>query len=131
MSKVAKFDPEHPANELSRSSETEIEQLPFGAIEVDRFGVILRYNPEGQMSKSAPVEMLGRNIFKDIAPFADNEDLKVRLREGMESGRDSNTRLSYTLGHRRSPGQVRVKMEREPQGDDYWDTYWISVKRFH
>lgn len=128
--RIVKFDSENVANQLAGMTDDAIDELSFGAIEVDGEGKILRYNAaEGDISGRDPSEMVGKNFFKEVAPCTDTEEFEGRFRKGVESGQ-LNVQLSYTFDHRMKPTQVRVKMQKAPQGDDYWNTYWIFVKRF-
>jgi len=125
-----RFNSENPANVMARMSEEEIDEQAFGAIEVDKSGKILRYNAaEGDISGRSPREMIGKNFFKDVAPCADTEEFEGRFRENVESGRDFDVQLNYTFDYNMKPTQVRVRMQRSPRPDEYWNTYWIFVKR--
>ncbi len=127
--RFVKFDSQNPANEMARMSEEEIDELAFGAIEVDGSGKILRYNAaEGDISGRSPSEVIGKNFFKEVAPCTDTADFEGRFSEGVRLG-SLDVQLNYTFDYRMSPTQVRVRMQKSPQKDDYWDTYWILVKR--
>lgn len=72
--------------------------------------------------------MVGKNFFTEVAPCTNTEEFEGRFRGGVEAG-ELDIRLNYTFDYQMTPTQVQVKMQRHPQGDDYWDTYWIFVKR--
>lgn len=127
---MVKFDSENPANELAKMSDDEVDKLAFGAIEIDKSGKILRYNAaEGDISGRNPQEMIGKDFFEDVAPCTDTEAFRGRFRNSVESGKNFDLRLNYTFDYRMTPTQVRVRMQKSPQPDEYWDTYWIFVKR--
>lgn len=91
--RIDRFDSENPANELAQMSDEEIDELAFGAIEVDGSGKILRYNAaEGDISGRELSEMLGKNFFKDVAPCTDTEEFEGRFRKVVESGGGSDVR---------------------------------------
>lgn len=123
--RMVKFDSENPANELAQMSDAEIDELAFGAIEVDGSGRILRYNAaEGDISGRDPSEVIGKDFFTEVAPCTDTEDFRGRFREGVESG-NLDLQLNYTFDYQMTPTQVRVKMQQSP----WKDNYWIFVKR--
>ena len=127
--RMVKFDSKNPANEIARMSAEEIDGLAFGAIEVDSKGTILRYNAaEGDISGRDPSQMIGKNFFREVAPCTDTEAFEGRFREGVESGH-LDVALNYTFDYRMKPTQVRVRMQKTPHADDYWNTFWIFVKR--
>lgn len=127
---MVRFGAENPANVLAEMSDEEIDDLAFGAIEVDGRGQILRYNAaEGDISGRTPSEMIGRNFFKDVAPCTDTADFEGRFRKGVETGGDFDVRLTYTFDYDMEPTHVQVRMQSSPQPDEYWKTYWILVKR--
>ena len=48
-----------------------IEGLPFGAILIDRDGIVLRYNnAQGLIWDRNSIDMLGKNFFEEVAPAA-------------------------------------------------------------
>ena len=134
----------------------EIEKFVLGVFEVDKSGKILRYisatcgpirghglrarearlarslgctTEEGDLTTQRdPAEMLGKDFFKEVAPSYLAEELEGLFRKGIESG-NLDIRLAYTIDHGTERVQVRVRMERAPQADEYWNTYWIIVKR--
>jgi len=115
---------------MAKMSNEEIDELAFGAIEVDSSGRILRYNAaEGDISGRNPSEMVGKDFFTDVAPCTDTEEFRGRFRQVVESGRNLDVQLNYTFDYRMTPTQVRVRMQKAQQADEYWDTYWIFVKR--
>jgi photoactive yellow protein len=127
--RLVKFDSENPANELAKMDDAEIDDLAFGAIEIDHSGKILRYNAaEGDISGRDPDEVIGKDFFTEVAPCTDTEDFRGRFQKGTESGH-LDVQINYTFDYQMAPTQVRVRMQESPQGDDYWNTYWIFVKR--
>jgi PAS domain-containing protein len=99
-----KFDSENPANELAKMDDTEIDELAFGAIEIDHSGKILRYNAaEGDISGRDPDEVIGKDFFTEVAPCTDRlpgpfperrrvrppgrpDQLHLRLSDGPDAG---------------------------------------------
>jgi photoactive yellow protein len=87
--------------ELLRStigmSAEQLDELPFGAIVVDVYGTILRYNKfESQMSHLDAKRVIGKNFFRDIAPCAAVAGFGGRLTEFSAS----HERVSVTFDFR-------------------------------
>jgi photoactive yellow protein len=134
----------------------DLDELVLGVFEVDKSGKILRYisatcgpirghglrarearlartlgctTEEGDTTTSRdPAEMLGKNYFKEVAPSEFAEELEGLFRKGVETG-NLDIRLAYAIDHGMDRIQVRVRMERAPQADEQWASYWIIVKR--
>jgi len=68
-------------------SEAELDQLPFGAIHLDREGTILSLNQrEREATGLAADAVRGKNFFADVAPCANVQEFAGRFREGVEAG---------------------------------------------
>ncbi|MCC3750022.1 MAG: photoactive yellow protein [Halorhodospira halophila] len=112
-------------NRLAAMTPEEIDELPFGVIQIDDNGCILLYNAtEGAITGRDPAEMIGRDFFNEVAPCGHTETFYGRFREGVRSG-DLNEIFDYTFDYRMVPTKVRVHMKRALSGD----SYWIFVKR--
>ncbi len=69
-------------------SREEFDNLPFGAIKLDKDGVILKYNAyEGRLAGRIPSEVVGKNFFAEVAPCTNVQGFAGRFREGVESGK--------------------------------------------
>ena len=111
---------------LAGLAQEEFDRLPFGAIQVDERGTILRYNAtEGALVGYDPEAMIGLNFFRDVAPCTDSPAFYGRFQEGV-ARRDLNVLFEYTFEKEDvAPLRVKVQMKRALGGD----TYWIFVKR--
>jgi photoactive yellow protein len=66
---------------LSCMSDSELDALPFGVIEMDHQFKVLRYNSaESRHSRVPPDRMIGQNLFRDVAPWANNQRIARRYR---------------------------------------------------
>ncbi|MDX1582459.1 MAG: PAS domain-containing protein, partial [Thermoanaerobaculia bacterium] len=66
---------------------SDLDRLPFGVIQLDRSGTILRFNEyEANLSNRRAPETIGKNFFEDVAPCTDVRDFHGRFREGIEAG---------------------------------------------
>jgi photoactive yellow protein len=68
-------------------SEADLALLPHGAIELDRTGTILRFNPieEARLGRGAQ-HVIGKNFFVDIAPCTAVAAFEGRFRQFLELG---------------------------------------------
>ena len=103
----------------------EIDNLPFGAIQLDAQGRILFYNiAEGDITGRNPRDMVGKNFFQDVAPCTNTPAFHGKFAAGVASG-DLNARFEYVFDYNMRPTKVWVHMKKAITGD----TYWVLVKR--
>ena len=112
-------------NVLARLDSAQLNQLAFGAVEVDATGKILKYNAtEGAITGRDPKSVIGRNFFRDVAPCTNRPAFKGVFDDGVQSGR-LNTIFEYVFDNKMAATKVKVHMKRALSGQ----TYWIFVKR--
>ncbi len=67
--------------------EKELDSLPYGVIQIDAQGTVLRYNAyEEGLSGLTRQKVVGKNFFKQIAPCTDMQEFYGRFREGVAAG---------------------------------------------
>ena len=121
-----KFGSDDIGNQLSKLKDSEIENLAFGAINLDSKGKILKYNKaEGEITGRNPSEVLGKNFFTEVAPCTNSKEFYGKFKQGVDSG-DLSTMFEYTFDYKMKPTKVKVHMKKA-LGDE--DSYWIFVKR--
>ncbi len=119
------FGSEDIDNTLAQLDDAQLDQLAFGAIQLDAQGRILQYNAaEADITGRDPQEMIGKDFFREVAPCANTEAFYGKFKEGVASG-DLNVMFEYTFDYRMTPTRVKVHMKKALSGD----TYWIFVKR--
>ncbi|MFP4146451.1 MAG: photoactive yellow protein [Halorhodospira sp.] len=112
-------------NSLAKMDDSQLDQLAFGAIQLDANGNILQYNAaEGDITGRDPKAMIGKNFFKEVAPCTDSPEFYGKFKEGVASG-NLNTMFEYTFDYQMTPTKVKVHMKKALSGD----SYWIFVKR--
>ena len=125
MAEKVEFGQDNLENSLANMSDRELDNLNFGAIQVDHNGTILQYNAaEGDITGRDPKEMVGKNFFKDVAPCTDSPEFKGKFDEGVKAG-SLDTIFEYTFDYQMAPTKVKVQMKKAMTGD----SYWIFVKR--
>lgn len=122
---VVAFGQEDIQNTLAKMNDGQLDQLAFGAIELDANGRVLKYNAaESEITGRSPDQVIGKNFFRDVAPCTDSPQFAGRFRDGVASG-ELNTMFEYTFDYKMKPTKVKVHMKRALAGD----TYWVFVKR--
>lgn len=123
--KRVRFDPDDLQNAVSNLSDAEIDNLIYGAVELDAEGTILRYNlAESELTGRKPEEVIGRNFFNDVAPCTRSDEFSGRFFKGVETG-EFNAIFEYVFDHEMAPTKVRILMIRSVVRD----TYWLLIKR--
>jgi photoactive yellow protein len=122
---IVAFDAADIANRLAGMSETQIDSLAFGAIELDENGRILKYNvKEGDITGRDPKSVIGKNFCTEVAPCTKTDQFYGAFKEGVKSG-NLSTMFEYKFDYKMQPTKVKVHMKRALNGD----TYWVFVKR--
>ena len=112
-------------NRLAAMTPEEIDELPFGVIQIDDNGCILLYNAtEGAITGRDPAAMKGKNFFQEVAPCTDRPEFRGKFQEGVANG-DLNALFEYTFDYEMKPTKVKVHMKKAISGD----SYWVFVKR--
>ena len=113
------------ANDLAKLSPAEIDQLAFGAVQLDATGKVLTYNAtEAGITGRAPQDVIGKNFFRDVAPCTNSYAFRGVFDSGVKSG-DLNTMFEYVFDYNMAPTKVKIHMKKAIVAD----TYWIFVKR--
>lgn len=122
--RLVKFGEENAANEIAKKTPAEINELTFGAIQLDTTGKILSYNSaEAAITGRDPSDVIGKNFFKEVAPCTKTPGFEGLFREGVQKGH-LNVLFVYEFNYEMMPTQVRVQMQKSAD-----DQYWVFVKR--
>ncbi|RUO28124.1 photoactive yellow protein [Aliidiomarina sedimenti] len=112
-------------NTLANMDKNQLDNVAFGAIQLDANGLIQQYNAaEGDITGRDPSKVIGKSFFRDIAPCTNSPEFKGRFDEGVKSG-SLNTMFEYTFDYEMKPTKVKVHMKKALAGD----SYWVFVKR--
>ena len=122
---VIAFGKDDIDNSLSRLSGTQIDELAFGAIQLDGQGRILRYNEaEAQITGRKANAVIGTNFFRDVAPCTNTARFKGVFEAGVRAN-DLNTMFEYVFDYKMTPTKVKIHMKKAISDG----TFWIFVKR--
>ena len=104
--------------------EQELDQLPFGAIRLDREGKILSYNQaEADLSGRKKENVVGKNFFADVAPCTNVQEFAGKFREGVQTGK-LHTVFPYVFDYQMDPRNVWVTLFYSNETD----TAWVFVR---
>lgn len=112
-------------NVLAKLSAREVDELAFGAVQLDAKGTILQYNAaEASITGRAQKDVIGKNFFREVAPCTNAPKFKGVFDTGVRKG-ELNTMFEYVFDYNMAPTKVKIHMKKAI-GDD---SYWIFVKR--
>jgi photoactive yellow protein len=101
-------------------SEAELEQLPFGAIELDTAGIILRYNGfESKLSGIHKNRALGKHFFTELAPCTNVKEFYGRFQEGVARKR-MHEKFRYHFSFKKNPIDVTITLFYSDLTDSLW-----------
>jgi photoactive yellow protein len=111
-------------NRLAKMTSAEIDQLAFGAIQLDPIGTILQYNEtEGAITGRSPSQVIGKNFFTEVAPCTNTPVFKGAFDKVVKER--GYVMLEYTFDYQMAPTKVKVHMKPALVGGNFW----ILVKR--
>ena len=110
--------------EIDHMQSGELDKLPFGAIQLDPEGKVLRFNfYESKLSNLSKDEVIGRNFFKEVAPCTDVRDFHGRFQEGVKR-KQLLAKFNYHFAFKQNPRDVQVTLFYS----DLNDTVWVFVR---
>ncbi len=97
-------------------SEPQLSTLPFGLIELNATGTVLRYNAAEQaLSGREASRVIGRNFFTEVAPCTAVSDFQGRFAEFTQSD-GAPVSFAFTFPFQRGPIDVHVAFVRSARG---------------
>ena len=122
---IVGFGKEDIDNVLTKMTAREVDQLAFGAVQLDAKGTILQYNAaEASITGRNQTEVIGKNFFRDVAPCTSTPAFKGVFDKGVREA-NLNTMFEYTFDYNMSPTKVKIHMKKAISDS----SYWIFVKR--
>jgi photoactive yellow protein len=110
---------------LASMNEKQLDDLAFGAVQLDPTGAILAYNvAEGSITGRDPKSVIGKNFFTEVAPCTNSKGFRDVFDNGVKAGR-LNALLEWTFDNKMAATKVQVHMKKAAVGEKYW----IFVKR--
>jgi photoactive yellow protein len=104
--------------------EQQLDQLPFGAIRLDRNGTILSFNQaEEKLSGRTKENVIGKDFFTDVAPCTNVQEFAGRFQEGVRTG-NLHVVFPYVFDYKMDPRNVWVTLFYS----NVTDTAWVFVR---
>ncbi len=105
-------------------TESELDQLPHGAIQLSTDGRVLKFNAyESQLANLKKESVIGKNFFKEVAPCTDVQEFYGRFRTGV-AGKNLHENFRYHFAFKQNPRDVTVTLFYS----GITDTVWVFVK---
>lgn len=101
-------------------SETELDRLPIGAIQLDRDGKVLKFNDhEARLTGRDPKQVIGKNFFTEVAPCTNVQAFHGKFREGVAKG-NLHEVFPYRFDFRMAPRDVTVTLFYSAETESAW-----------
>jgi photoactive yellow protein len=111
---------------LDSVSDEELDSLPYGVIQLDPTGTVLRYNAfEAGLSGLKKQNVVGKNFFKQIAPCTDLQQFHGRFSDGVAAG-ELHCTFRFHFAFKDRPCDVTVTLFY----NDRDKTVWVLVQPF-
>jgi photoactive yellow protein len=96
----------------------QIDELPFGLIELDEAGTVRAYNrAEAELARVHPADVLGRNFFTKVAPCTAVKEFQGRFQSFLADADLPELRQFYFTFHfEHGATDVRISMLRRGRG---------------
>ncbi|GAC1340332.1 MAG: hypothetical protein NVS2B9_11450 [Myxococcales bacterium] len=106
--------------EIDHMQSGELDRLPFGAIQLDPQGKVLRFNfYESSLSNLSKEQVLGRNFFKEVAPCTDVREFHGRFQEGVAK-KQLLAKFNYHFAFKQNPRDVQVTLFYSDVNQSVW-----------
>ncbi|MCA1907694.1 MAG: hypothetical protein LDL39_04965 [Magnetospirillum sp.] len=120
---VLAFAADDPENPLASLTVAEISQLPFGAAELDKAGIVVNYidtEPGGEASSHGC--RVGRAFFQHVAPWAGVSLVRRHFDTGVA---ESGMNVVFDCAVAGLAYKVRIHLKTSP----ILGTYWVFIKK--
>jgi len=105
-------------------TESELDQLPHGAIQLSTDGRVLKFNAyESELANLKKESVIGKNFFKEVAPCTDVQEFYGRFRTGVAE-KNLHENFRYHFAFKQNPRDVTVTLFYS----GITDTVWVFVK---
>lgn len=122
---IVGFGKDDIENVMSKMSPADVDQLAFGAVQLDAQGGILRYNAaEASITGRDAKDVIGKNFFRDVAPCTNSPTFKGVFDKGVREN-NLNTMFEYVFDYKMAPTKVKIHMKKAISDG----SFWIFVKR--
>lgn len=89
---------------------SELDALPYGAIQLNKEGTIVSFNRYESAMAGVPQEhAIGKNFFRDIAPCTDVKAFHGKFKEGIARG-SLHEKFRYHFAFKQNPRNVLITL---------------------
>jgi len=111
--------------EFGKMSQSQLDALGFGVIQVDDSGTVKSYNKyESELGNTPIAEAIGKNFFTQVAPCTNNRLIFGKFKDGVAAN-NMDLEVGFVFTYKIKPVSVNIQMFR----DTLAKTNWILVKR--
>jgi photoactive yellow protein len=111
--------------EFGKMSQSQLDALGFGVIQVDDSGTVKSYNKyESELGNTPIAEAIGKNFFTQVAPCTNNRLIFGKFKDGVAAN-NMDFEVAFVFTYKIKPVSVTIQMFR----DTLAKTNWILVKR--
>lgn len=105
---------------LHTLSERELDELPYGAIRLDKNGTIISYNRfESILAGIAKENAIGKNFFREVAPCTDVQAFRGRFQEGV-ANKKLHEKFRYHFPFKNNARNVLITLFYHDETDEVW-----------
>jgi photoactive yellow protein len=98
----------------------ELDALPYGAIQLNKEGTIVKYNKfESTMAGVAKESAIGKNFFREVAPCTDVKAFHGRFKEGI-ARKKLHEKFRYHFPFKDKPRNVLITLFYHAESDHVW-----------
>jgi photoactive yellow protein len=91
-------------------SDADLDSLPYGVIQLDAEGAVLRYNArEESLSGLSRQKVVGKNFFKQVAPCTDMQEFYGRFSAGVAAG-ELHCTFRFHFPFKKNPRDVTITL---------------------
>ncbi|MBI2240668.1 MAG: hypothetical protein HYU59_07685 [Magnetospirillum gryphiswaldense] len=120
---VLAFAQDDPENPLASLPSAEVGQLPFGAAELDKSGIVVNYiDTEPGEGAGTSASRVGRSFFAQVAPWAGRSMVARHFEAGVQ---DNSMNVVFDCAVTGLAYKVRIHLKTSP----ILGTYWIFIKK--
>lgn len=99
---------------------TELDQLPFGMIQLDASGRILKFNAvESRLASLDQQQQIGKHFFTEVAPCTKVQAFYGRFKEGVLQ-EHLDTTFSFHFAFKQNPRDVTVRLFYSRRTQSVW-----------
>jgi photoactive yellow protein len=111
---------------INNISEEELDSLPYGVIQLDVAGNVMRYNSyEANLAGLTKQKVVGKNFFEQVAPCTEVREFYGKFEKGVAAGQ-MHTTFRFHFAFKKDSRDVTVTLFYNQRDE----TVWVLVQPF-